>query len=321
MPAPEAAPALVAPVAELLPPPPLPTEVEVPAADLVPEPDSIMAAAEPVAWVESAEEDDGAGAEIIEFAPVGEMPAGVAADDGAPPPPDVVTIGEVSMPADLYAVIVDEARGHLATLEHELSLLQLDPRHMPSAEMVRASHTLCGIHRAGGIQLIALTAKALEQCLLALQPLPPPLPAEALPALADAVAGLREFLVRVTERRTFNATDVAIAAEIQQELESVRQAAAERAATVIESPASTAPPAEEVAPPVAEAPAPEEVALPVIEELIASTDAESFEPSVAASVEAASVEPTEPSSSPKAASPKASRSQARSPRASSLHRP
>jgi hypothetical protein len=87
--------------------------------------------------------------------------------------------------------------------------------------MVRASHTLCGIHRAGGFPLIALTAQALERCLSALQPLPPPLPTDALPALADAVSGLRQFLGRVRERRSFNATDVAIAAEIQQELEAV----------------------------------------------------------------------------------------------------
>jgi hypothetical protein len=74
--------------------------------------------------------------------------------------------------------------------------------------------------------LIALTAEALERCLSALQPLQPPLPTDALPALADAVSGLREFLGRVRERRSFNATDVAIAAEIQQELEAVRGAAA-----------------------------------------------------------------------------------------------
>ena len=91
--------------------------------------------------------------------------------------------------------------------------------------MVRASHTLCGIHRAGGFPLIALTAGPLEQCLLALQPLPLPLPTEALPALADAIGGLGEFLGRVKERRSFNATDVAIAAEIQQELDAVRQMA------------------------------------------------------------------------------------------------
>ena len=176
--------------------------------------------------MESAEEGDEAGAEIIEFAPVGEMPAGAIADDGAPPPPDIVTIGEVSMPADLFAVLVEEAGGHLAALDHGISLMQFDPRQLPSAEMVRASHTLCGIHRAGGFPLIALTAQALERCLLALQPLSAPLPTEALPALADAVGGLREFLGRVKEKRSFNATDVAIAAEIQQELETVRQTAA-----------------------------------------------------------------------------------------------
>src|SRR6185436_1719352 len=115
---------------------------------------------------------------------------------------------------------------HLARLRHELSLLQFDTRQAPSEEMVRASHTLCGIHRASGFPLIALTAGALEQCVLALQPLPVPLPTEALPALSDAIGGLGEFLGRVKERRSFNATDVAIAAEIQQELDSVRRIAA-----------------------------------------------------------------------------------------------
>ncbi len=68
----------------------------------------------------------------------------------------------------------------------------------------------------------------------------------------------------------------------------MRQAAAERAATVGEAPAA-APPAEEVAPaPVADAPVPAEAALPLIEELIASPDAESFE---AAGVEPVTAEP------------------------------
>jgi chemosensory pili system protein ChpA (sensor histidine kinase/response regulator) len=161
---------------------------------------------------------------------------------------------------------------------------------MPSSEMVRASHTLCGIHRAGGIPLIALTAQALEQCLLALQPLPAPLPPNALPALADAVAGLREFLVRVTERRSFNATDVAIAAEIQQELESVRQAAAESAAAVDELPVVEMP-AEEITPePVAFAAAPADAVLPVTEEPIAAPDAESVVPAIAQSIEPEVVE-------------------------------
>ena len=132
-------------------------------------------------------------AEIIEFAPVGEMPAGAEAGGDAPLPPDIVNVGDVAMPAELFAVLVDEAEVHLATLRHELSLLQFDTRQVPSEEMVRASHTLCGIHRASGFPLIALTAGALEQCVLALQPLPVPLPTEALPALSDAIGGLGDF--------------------------------------------------------------------------------------------------------------------------------
>jgi hypothetical protein len=53
---------------------------------------------EQTAWVESMEEADEASAEIIEFAPVGELPASADADADALPPPDVVTVGEVSMP-------------------------------------------------------------------------------------------------------------------------------------------------------------------------------------------------------------------------------
>ena len=140
-------------------------------------------------------------------------------------PPDVVVVGDVRIPADLYAVLVDEAQSRLATLTHELSLLQFDPQALPSAVMVRASHTLCGIHRTGGLPLIALTAGALEQALLALQQGPAPMPVEALPALTDAVGVLAEFLGRVRARQAFNATDVAIAAEIQQELEALRRAA------------------------------------------------------------------------------------------------
>jgi hypothetical protein len=114
----------------------------------------------------------------------------VRVGDDALPPPDVVTVGEVSMPAELYAVIVDA--GYLAALDANFRCCSSihDSCH-PRKWCERAIR--CGIHRAGGFPLIALTAQALERCLLAL-PLPPPLPTDALPALADAVSGLREFL-------------------------------------------------------------------------------------------------------------------------------
>ena len=176
-----------------------------------------------VAFVDAANEEAEADSGVIEFAPVGEMLAAANAGEAVPVTADVVIVGDVAIPAELYAVLVDEAQVHLAALSHELSLLQMDPRHSPSEEMVRASHTLCGIHRAGGFPLVALTAGSLEQCLVALQRVSMPLPTEALPALADAIRGIGEFMRRVKERRGFNATDAAIAAEIQQELDAVRQ--------------------------------------------------------------------------------------------------
>ena len=39
-----------------------------------------------------------------------------------------------------------------SVLAHELALLQFDPAYGISASMVRASHTLCGIHRTGGFR-------------------------------------------------------------------------------------------------------------------------------------------------------------------------
>ena len=177
-----------------------------------------------VGWIDAADESSEDESEIIEFTPVGEMPT-VQMAAAVPPQPDVVRIGDVTLSLDLYNVLVDEAQTHLATLDLELSLLQFDPAQLPSPKMVRASHTLCGIHRTGGLPLIALTAKALEQCLLALQQATGPRPEGALPTLAGAVRGLRQFVGQVKARRSFDAVDAAGAAEIQQELEVLRHAA------------------------------------------------------------------------------------------------
>jgi len=175
-------------------------------------------------WVDDAEGDGEKSAEIIEFVPLGRAPAAAEEDDGVPQPSHEITIGDVTLSADLHAVLVEEAEAHLATLAHELSLLQFDPTQRPSTAMVRASHTLCGIHRTSGLPLIALTARALEQCLLALQQATGPLPYAALPTLANAVRGLGELVAHVRARTAFDAVDSVGADEIQQELEALRQA-------------------------------------------------------------------------------------------------
>jgi chemosensory pili system protein ChpA (sensor histidine kinase/response regulator) len=162
-------------------------------------------------------------AEVIEFTP---RPAPVA-PPGPPPPAetDEVTVGDVTLSTALYRILCDEAQQHLTTLDAELQTLEFNATATPSQAMVRAAHTLCGIHRTGGFPLVATTAKALEQCLLGLEERGAPLPSTSQPVLARAVAGLRGLTDRVRVRTAFNAADEAEAAEIVSELDALRQEA------------------------------------------------------------------------------------------------
>jgi len=157
-------------------------------------------------------------------------PAEVRVPDPEPPPePEEITIGNVRVSTSLWKILCDEARQHLATLDSELSVLQFDPRTVPSAEMIRAGHTLCGIHRTGGFPLVAATAGALEQALLALAERGAPLPSNAQPVLARAVAGLTQFVQRVEAREAFSAGDQTEANLIQADLDELRQETASHA--------------------------------------------------------------------------------------------
>ena len=136
--------------------------------------------------------------------------------------PDEVTIGDVTLSTALWRILVDEADQHLATLEHELALLQFDPSLAPSGAMVRASHTLCGIHRTGGFHLIASQAKALELTLIALAQREASMPGAAQPVLARAIAGLRALVGCVQRREGVRATDEVEAKAIAIELDDLR---------------------------------------------------------------------------------------------------
>jgi len=163
--------------------------------------------------------------------------------------PDEIDVGGVRLSATLYAILVEEADQHLATLAHELMVLQFEPAQSPSAEMVRASHTLCGIHRTGGFPLVATTAKALEQCLLGLQQHTGPRPGFAPAVLARAVAGLAALVARVKSRTAFTLDDHAEAEGIARELEELRQeTAAEQMTHDAESIAERVAAAEDEAP-------------------------------------------------------------------------
>jgi chemosensory pili system protein ChpA (sensor histidine kinase/response regulator) len=182
-------------------------------------------------------------AEVIEFARAGAGPEGAApaAHSKATPAPaesEEVIIGGVTLSTPLYRILCDEAQQHLATLDAELQTLQFDRTATPSQTMVRASHTLCGIHRTGGFPLVAATAKALEQCLLGLEERGPPLPSLAQPVLARAIAGLHALTARVRARDAFNTADEAEATEIAADLDALRQEATP--ATAVEDSESAA---------------------------------------------------------------------------------
>ncbi|MFO1306388.1 MAG: Hpt domain-containing protein [Burkholderiales bacterium] len=139
---------------------------------------------------------------------------------------DEIAIGDVMLSRSLWSILVDEADQHLATLEHELSILQFDSQATPRPEMVRASHTLRGIHRTGGFGVTASLANSLEQALIALELRGPPMPAHAYPVLARAVAALRALVASVKDRRAFMASEVDEAKAAQRELDELRAEAA-----------------------------------------------------------------------------------------------
>ena len=138
------------------------------------------------------------------------------------PPVDEIDIGGVRISTSLHRILVDEAEEHLATLDHELSLLQFDPGAAPSQAMIRAAHTLCGIHRTGGFPLVAGLAKTLELTLVALEQSGAPLPGGAQPAIARGVSALRALAARVKARVAFDPIDHEECERADAELEALR---------------------------------------------------------------------------------------------------
>jgi chemosensory pili system protein ChpA (sensor histidine kinase/response regulator) len=82
---------------------------------------------------------------------------------------DELELDGVRVSRTLFSIMGDEARAHLATLDQEVSLMQFDPSLLPSDAMVRASHTLCGIHRTAGFGSIGDLAGLLEDALVAIR--------------------------------------------------------------------------------------------------------------------------------------------------------
>ncbi len=136
--------------------------------------------------------------------------------------PPAVTIGEITLSGTLHQILCDEAQQHLATLRSELEALQFDPSLLPSDAMVRASHTLKGIHRTSGLILVADMAAALERALLAIQEADTRLQVSTLASLAEAVEILSLLLARVRSAQDFDADEQRAAQSSAERLDALR---------------------------------------------------------------------------------------------------
>jgi len=103
--------------------------------------------------------------------------------------PDVV-VGAVSLSPALFSIYVGEAEQHAATLDREMSAIELDPMHPVSHEFMRAAHTLTSSSRTTGFNVLADVAHALEKWLADAIDYPPEFTPARIAATRRAVDGV-----------------------------------------------------------------------------------------------------------------------------------
>lgn len=112
------------------------------------------------------------------------------------PPPPPVQVGELAISPVLYAIYLEEARGHLAAIQAEIG-----NDAVPSDALIRAAHTLGGISGTIGIMAVHQLARSLEAALGALAIVNvPPTDAQRF-IFARCVGALEGMLGAVTQRR------------------------------------------------------------------------------------------------------------------------
>lgn len=158
--------------------------------------------------------------------PIANAFAAPAPQPEAPPPApmwsDEVTVDGVRVSRTLFSIMGDEARAHLMTLDQELSLMQFDPHLLPSDAMIRAAHTLCGIHRTAGFSAIGTLAGLLEESLVAVRRTKQVEP--HLPILSNAIETLRGAVLRLQSQVPVGASETAMVSASTAELQRFVQA-------------------------------------------------------------------------------------------------
>jgi chemosensory pili system protein ChpA (sensor histidine kinase/response regulator) len=120
-----------------------------------------------------------------------------------PAAPAHLVVGDTVISTSLYQILLEETAQLLDTLRREHNVLEFEPRARPSEAMVRAAHTLTGIHRTAGFTPVADLAQTLETTLLTLQH-QSIRHDSMLPALADAAQSLAELVDFIGMRQSFS---------------------------------------------------------------------------------------------------------------------
>lgn len=129
--------------------------------------------------------------------------AAEAAAPFAPVPEEVPAKPKLTLTisATLYQIFLDEARGHLVTLQQQFGELETAPA-MPTPEpMARAAHTLAGIAATVGLTAINELSHALEKALLRRQQAAQPASLEALETVRLSISSLEDMVAAVAEQQ------------------------------------------------------------------------------------------------------------------------
>ncbi len=126
----------------------------------------------------------------------------VVAEFEASPAPlaDAPPLGVTSSPT-LYDIFREEARGHLATLIEQFSLLETNPQTPTTFEFTRAAHTLGGIAATVGLMPINKVAITLEHALLRRDGSTRPDSLEGLETVRQAIVTLEDMFAALSVQR------------------------------------------------------------------------------------------------------------------------
>ncbi len=161
--------------------------------------------------LEAAPQPPGPGEEIAAVAPAAPVEAAVetvpptaAEEVPAVAEPDAVAEPEaaprLNISPTLYEIFLEEARGHLATLQNEFAVLDRDPTQPTAHQMARAAHTLAGISGTVGLGDLNQLGVALEHALLRRDITDQADNLAAIEVLRQTIAALDEMIADVGEQ-------------------------------------------------------------------------------------------------------------------------